>query len=223
MYPIAMQISAKPLLAVLFLIVFSMVSSPVLADTREQQVQIESKIVEVNNSQARELGVDWNQRDSETSDMRSLEHLGQPGNFAQTKSAFDFIPLDFSAPQSKPAVPKVLSTPTKILSEPQLEVQNNQQVKISTPLVFSVVPQIQNDGRINLIFAPEIASIAPILDGKTSTIGGLIQDEPKEVSKVPVISNIPALGHLFKQESNKSDKKNLLVFVTPTIVQSSDN
>ncbi len=220
-----MHIPVKHLPLVLFLIVSSMMSSPVLADTREPQVQIESKLVEVNHSQTRELGVDFDHK-TEIAETRGLEHLGQSGNLAQTTNVFDFHPLNFSTPQPEPK---------KIVPAPQIQVLNNKPAKISTtPLQLNVMPEIQKDGTVNmtvkpkvpeldLTVKPEVSTNFLIPDTNTALLGGLTQkSSEKSNDKVPLLGKIPMIGHLFKQQ-NKPEKKNLMVFVTPTIVQHSDH
>jgi general secretion pathway protein D len=60
--------------------------------------------------------------------------------------------------------------------------------------------------------------------GQMVIIGGLIQDNRASItSKVPCIGNIPGLGWLFKTFSGKKDKTNLLVFITPHIIRSSED
>ncbi len=58
-----------------------------------------------------------------------------------------------------------------------------------------------------------------IKSGDTLAIGGLLQDEVlKARNKVPVIGDIPILGYFFQERLNERRKRNLLVFVTPTIL-----
>jgi len=55
-------------------------------------------------------------------------------------------------------------------------------------------------------------------------LGGLIsEDVRKTKDKVPVLGDIPLLGKLFTSESNFAKKKNLVIFVTPTIIDPSGN
>src|SRR4030095_10009576 len=59
-----------------------------------------------------------------------------------------------------------------------------------------------------------------IKSGDTLAIGGLLQDEQKKGgTKVPVLGDIPVLGYLFQEKLNTRTKRNLLVFVTPTIIK----
>ena len=58
-----------------------------------------------------------------------------------------------------------------------------------------------------------------IKSGDTLAIGGLLQDEvTKARNKVPVMGDIPILGYFFQERLNARTKRNLLVFVTPTIL-----
>ena len=58
-----------------------------------------------------------------------------------------------------------------------------------------------------------------IKSGDTLAIGGLLQDEVvKSRTKVPLAGDIPILGYLFQSRTNIRTKRNLLVFVTPTII-----
>ena len=62
-----------------------------------------------------------------------------------------------------------------------------------------------------------------IPSGNTLVLGGLVQDDTRTANtKVPILGDIPGLGHLFRSDSKSRQKNNLLIFVTPTIVQDSD-
>jgi general secretion pathway protein D len=57
-------------------------------------------------------------------------------------------------------------------------------------------------------------------DGKTAVIGGLIRDNVTVGErKIPLLGDIPLLGWLFKFRSKHTEKTNLLIFLTPTIVK----
>ena len=59
---------------------------------------------------------------------------------------------------------------------------------------------------------------------QTAVIGGLSTDSDTEIkSAVPGLSKIPLLGELFKHESKTRDRRSLMVFITPTIIQSSQD
>ncbi|MFQ3196370.1 MAG: general secretion pathway protein D, partial [Paraglaciecola sp.] len=51
-------------------------------------------------------------------------------------------------------------------------------------------------------------------------LGGLIDEDVQEsVSKVPILGDIPFLGNLFKTTVTSKNKRNLMVFIRPTIVR----
>lgn len=108
-----------------------------------------------------------------------------------------------------------------------------------------VKPSVNKDNFITLAVKPEISNkvgdqpfhfagaevSSPIIDtrsldsnvliksGDTLAIGGLLQDEvTKARSKVPIMGDIPILGYFFQERLNARVKRNLLVFVTPTII-----
>jgi type IV pilus assembly protein PilQ len=60
--------------------------------------------------------------------------------------------------------------------------------------------------------------------GHTVMIGGLSSDSDTETkTKVPLLGDIPLLGELFKHKSKSHERRSLLVFLTPTIVRSSED
>ena len=61
-------------------------------------------------------------------------------------------------------------------------------------------------------------------DGQTIVLGGLIQDTSNDSeTRVPFLSNLPLLGGLFKQTGVRSNKTNLLIFLTPHIITTRDD
>ena len=62
-----------------------------------------------------------------------------------------------------------------------------------------------------------------IPSGHTLVMGGLIEDSINEQNtKVPLLGDIPGLGYLFRKDSKDRNKRNLIVFLTPTVVQDDD-
>ena len=98
-------------------------------------------------------------------------------------------------------------------------------------ITLSVKPEISNKvGDATFTFAGATVA-SPVIDtrsldsnvliksGDTLAIGGLLQDEQtKGRSKVPVLGDVPILGYFFQERLNARTKRNLLVFVTPTII-----
>jgi type IV pilus assembly protein PilQ len=114
-------------------------------------------------------------------------------------------------------------------------------------LSLKVVPQITPDNRIILDltvskdsvgalvasatggFVPsidtrEIVTQVLVNDGQTVVLGGIHESERREAeNKVPLLGDIPVLGHLFKQTTKTDNKDELLIFVTPRILREGSN
>lgn len=70
----------------------------------------------------------------------------------------------------------------------------------------------------------QVATTAVVWDGQTVVLGGLIAENVKKTrEKVPVLGDIPFVGRLFRSEAADSTKKNLVIFVTPTIIDPAGN
>jgi type II secretory pathway component GspD/PulD (secretin) len=62
-----------------------------------------------------------------------------------------------------------------------------------------------------------------IPNNHTLVIGGLVQDSPRaSYTKVPILGDIPILGFAFRSEEKHMVKSELMIFITPTIVQDGD-
>jgi general secretion pathway protein D len=62
-----------------------------------------------------------------------------------------------------------------------------------------------------------------IPSGNTLVMGGLVSEDINNTySKVPILGDIPLVGLAFRHESKERRQKNLIIFITPTIVQDSD-
>jgi general secretion pathway protein D len=62
-------------------------------------------------------------------------------------------------------------------------------------------------------------TVVVVPDGQTVVIGGLLQNQKvKSEDKVPILGDIPLLGLLFKHKITSNEKKELLIFMTPHIV-----
>jgi type II secretory pathway component GspD/PulD (secretin) len=68
-----------------------------------------------------------------------------------------------------------------------------------------------------------IDSQVMIPNGNTLVMGGLVTDNPTaSYTKVPVLGDIPGLGWAFRSENKAMIKDNLIIFMTPTIIQNND-
>ncbi len=80
--------------------------------------------------------------------------------------------------------------------------------------------QTGRGGSVPSIDTRELSTSVLVRNGETVVLGGIFQDSRKRnEDRVPYLSSIPGLGNLFKRRSNGVTKRELLVFVTPTIVE----
>ena len=103
----------------------------------------------------------------------------------------------------------------KLLVTPQINEGNSVQLTIEQE-VSSVSGATGVDISIN---KREIKTTVMVESGQTVVLGGLIDEDVQEsVQKVPLLGDIPIIGHLFKSTSNSSRKRNLMVFLRPQII-----
>ena len=107
-------------------------------------------------------------------------------------------------------------------------------------LTLKVTPTISADGLVRLVVEQTTENVTPTSlagasdlitnkreikttvladDGETIVLGGLMKDDYEvQKNKVPLLGDIPYLGRLFSSESESRVKRNLLVFLRPTIM-----
>jgi type IV pilus assembly protein PilQ len=105
-------------------------------------------------------------------------------------------------------------------------------------LKLEVEPQITPDGRVVLdldvakdsvgeqtasgpaINTKHVQTRVQVEDGGTVSIGGIYEtDDRDDVTRVPVLGKIPLLGALFRHRAHRDARSELVVFITPTVVQ----
>ena len=103
---------------------------------------------------------------------------------------------------------------------------------------LKVTPQVNEGSAVQLIIEQEVSSVSGatgvdisiskreikttvmVDSGQTIILGGLIDEDVQEsVQKVPFFGDLPFIGHLFKSTSNTVRKRNLMVFIRPTIIR----
>ena len=116
-------------------------------------------------------------------------------------------------------------------------------------IILHVTPRISANNFVNLTVEPEVSrvfdTVTKVVNGSTSqadeydvrrmetkvmipsgntlVLGGLVQDDTRTANtKVPILGDIPGIGHAFRSDSKQRQKNNLLVFITPTIVTDDD-
>ncbi|RLB67360.1 MAG: type IV pilus secretin PilQ, partial [Deltaproteobacteria bacterium] len=93
------------------------------------------------------------------------------------------------------------------------------EIDASNSTVGSVVPTATGDA----VSIDEKKAQTKVLvrDGQTTVIGGIFIETERDASTgVPILMDIPWLGNLFKSSSKTRDRRELLIFITPRIVES---
>ena len=90
---------------------------------------------------------------------------------------------------------------------------------ITLPVGSVLVPTVLPKFRVR-----QVVSTVNVWDGQTVVLGGLIADQVTSIKdKVPFLGDLPFLGRFFRSESKNTQKKNLVIFVTPTIIDPAGN
>lgn len=70
----------------------------------------------------------------------------------------------------------------------------------------------------------QVTTSVVVWDGQTVVLGGLIAENVTKLKdKVPMLGDLPVVGRFFRSESSQTKKKNLMIFVTPTIIDPAGN
>ncbi|ETI62892.1 type II secretion system protein D [Sphingobium sp. C100] len=90
--------------------------------------------------------------------------------------------------------------------------------------VSSVAGPVSNSNSDLIINKREIETTVTVDDGEILALGGLLDDnERKTIERIPLLSDIPGIGELFKSRSRSRTKTNLMVFIRPTILRSKED
>lgn len=102
---------------------------------------------------------------------------------------------------------------------PQINEGDAVQLKIEQE--SSSLSQQAVEGAVDLVTNKRTISTTVLVDdGGVIVLGGLITDEAQEgESRVPILGSIPIIGELFKTRSGSKGKRNLMVFIRPTILR----
>ncbi|MGD9811813.1 MAG: type II secretion system secretin GspD [Sphingobium sp.] len=90
--------------------------------------------------------------------------------------------------------------------------------------VSSIAGPVSNDNSELILNKREIDTAVTVDDGEILALGGLLDDnERKTIERIPLLSDIPGIGELFKSRSKSRTKTNLMVFIRPTILRSKED
>jgi type II secretory pathway component HofQ len=167
-----------------------------------RQVEIEARFVEVRRADVGSLGFDWS------------------GPAAQ--------PLD---PAKIPVLGRLLGDPlatrqatARIGSPAEIEVGDPKQVAVQ----LLVVPGLTKEGQVALRLEVQVAQpglsqlldrTLPVPGGQGVAVGGLFTEETRQAARgTPGLADVPVLGKLFTDPGFGSGRSDLLIFITPRVL-----
>jgi len=140
-------------------------------------------------------------------------------------------------------VPVVTQSAVSV-SNPDAPIVNSVEFR-DTGVVLNVTPYISPDGAVTLEVQQEVSSVAEtttsgidsptiqqrrfettvsVQDGQTVALGGLIRtSRSNNRSGVPILQNVPFLGHLFSETGETSRRTELIIFLTPHVIRSAED
>ncbi len=242
-------------------------------DSETPQVEINTKLVDVDARTLRDLGINWTvangyitgidgRIDAEVDATGSISEGGVESQVSQPTADLSVGIVgpygEFSATISALETENLAN----IISNPTITTLNNREATIivgkKIPLIVQdeagnpitqlttvgiqmrVKPQVNSKtGEITMDLHPEVSDLSSqatvqggiiivtseadtrvmVQNGQTAVIGGLIrQNEGYYDSGVPVLRDIPLLGKLFGSTSRVDDRRELVIFVTPRVV-----
>ena len=138
-------------------------------------------------------------------------------------------------------VPIITQSATSVITT-GAPVVNNVQYQ-ATGVILTVTPRINTGGLVTLDIQQEVSDVVPtttssinsptfqqrkiqtkvvIQDGETVSLAGLISDKrSRENSGIPILQEIPVLGPLFSTRTNTTTRTELLILLTPRVVNNS--
>jgi general secretion pathway protein D len=141
-------------------------------------------------------------------------------------------------------VPIITRTAQSVL-DPEAPIVNNVEYR-STGVILRVKPRINSEEVVSLEIQQEVSRVVEstqaeasgnptiqvrkiqsrvnIVSGQTVVLGGLIQDsDSRSRNKVPLLGDVPVLGHLFRSTDDQGQRTELLVFLTPKIIRNPED
>jgi general secretion pathway protein D len=245
-------------------------------DIRRAQVLIEAVIIEVQDADALNFGVQWMNKYGGGTNFTATgvpvtSLIGKENGISEALSGVNGLATGFYhgnwaallTALSTNNNNDILATPSIVtLDNTEAEFNVGQEVPVLTGsqttsgdnvyntvdrknvgIMLKVTPQINQGDSVLLDVKQEVSSVADVAptgtsdlgatfntrtvnnavlvnSGETVVVGGLLDKTNSTVeSKVPWLGDIPWLGNLFKYKSTKSEKRNLMLFIRPTIIR----
>ena len=216
-------------------------------DLPVEQVELSAHIVTINEKSLRELGVKWNLAEAtEAGKVGQVTTLGADLSVASATTHVGFnigringrlLDLELSALEQKQQVdiiasPRLLAShmqPASIKQGSEIPYQVSSGESGATSVEFKeavlgmeVTPVVLPGGRVRLklhISENMPGQVLQQADGETLALGGIFSQKNKTGSdSVPGLGKIPWIGQLFRHDGKDNERRELVVFITPRLV-----
>jgi type IV pilus assembly protein PilQ len=232
-------------------------------DTETRQVEIEARLVDVDRTVARQLGIDWSLDNLHSTAERISGSLGvtEPVSGASSGQVRVGVVRDFG---TLDAMIEALERKNEasLISNPKITTVNNRKARIlvgkEVPLIvldragnaitqlkkvgitLEVTPYINSENKITMDLHPEVSDLSSqatvqggvvfsnteadtrvmVNNGETAVIGGLLRTGETEFEQgIPLLRSLPLIGALFRSTDRRTENRELLIFVSPRIVE----
>lgn len=139
----------------------------------------------------------------------------------------------------------VITGRSQAITDPDAPIVQNVEYR-NTGVILEVKPRVNNNQSVSLDIAQEVSRVAPsaagadsltptftqrkitsrvnVRSGQTVALGGLIQDaEENGRDSIPILGDIPIIGNLFGSTSTRTQRTELIVFITPRVIRDSED
>jgi general secretion pathway protein D len=105
------------------------------------------------------------------------------------------------------------------------QVNSSGTVKLNLRLeVSSIAGPVSSDNSDLILNKREVETVRTVDDGQIAVISGLLDDnERRTIEKIPLLGDLPVLGHLFTSKAKQRAKTNLMIFIRPTILRTAED
>jgi type IV pilus assembly protein PilQ len=231
-------------------------------DAETRQVEITARLVDIDQTAARQMGIDWSLENLHSNSERAS------GSLSINEPIFDAsgtvkLGLVRGFGNLEAAIEALERTnKAQLISNPHITTVNNRQAKIlvgkEVPLIvldqagnpvtqlkkvgitLEVTPYINSDNRITMDLHPEVSDLSSeatvqggiiftttladtrvmVNDGETAVIGGLVRTREITFAQgIPLLKSIPLLGAVFRSSDVRKESRQLLIFITPHVVE----
>ncbi|MGF1481425.1 MAG: secretin and TonB N-terminal domain-containing protein [Cyanophyceae cyanobacterium] len=157
---------------------------------------------------------------------------GQEASVRLVQNVVESVETDIDAESGVRTITPVIAEAGLVLTVNIERIDDNGFVSLSVSPVVSAIGEQQvfdsgggAENILNLLNRRELSSgLLRLRDGETLIVSGIIQESDRTtVSKVPILGDIPLLGSLFRSTNKNNERREVIVLLTPQIVDEDSN